>query len=189
LKILVCVSEYPPQGSGIADVAFRMVKEFQKRGHQCVVCSPTGPDIKLGSHMLIRRLAGLGLLFYWWRVKRRLAGKAPEWDAVWLHWPLFLGRCPFPGAVITFHGSYRGFRSMARDMRSSWHVRLYYAFMQSVEKRSLRSLRGGQYLYATVSPRSAVELIAQGVGSEGVAYVPVGVDTGRVRVSRRQGGS
>ena len=179
MRILVCASEYPPHGSGIADVASRMVREFEKRGHSCTVCSPSGPDIKLGSHMLIRRVAGIGLLFYWWRVKRHFAGRAPQWDAVWLHWPMFTGRSPFPAAVVTFHGTYLGFMNMAQGMRSSWLVRLYYAFMQSVEKRSLRSLRGGQYLYATVSPRSAVELIAQGVGSEGVAYVPVGVDTGR----------
>jgi glycosyltransferase involved in cell wall biosynthesis len=154
-----------------------MVKEFRKRGHQCIICSPTGPDIKLGSQTLIRRMAGLGLLYYWWRVKRHFADKAPEWDAVWLHWPMFLGRCPFQGAVITFHGTYRGFRGMAREMRSPWHVSLYYAFMEMAEKRYLRSLKGEGHVLSAVSPRSVAELSAQGVASGRVTYIPVGVDT------------
>lgn len=154
-----------------------MVKEFRKRGHECTVCSPTGPDIKLGSSFLIRRLAGLGLLHYWWCVQRRFSGGTPEWDAVWMHWPLFAGRCPFASGFITFHGTYRGFRDMAREMRSPRLVRLYYAFMQSMEERCLRSLKGGRYLFSAVSPRSAAELSAQGLGSDAVRYVPVGVDT------------
>jgi len=177
LRILVCVSEYPPHGSGIAEVACRMIKEFQKQGHQCIVCSPTGPDIKVGSHFLIRKLAGLGLLYFWWRVKWRFAGRAPEWDAVWLHWPLFVGPCPFPAAVITFHGTFRGFRKMAQDMHSPWHVRVYYAFMEMAEERSLRFLRTRHHLLSAVSPRAVGELGAQGVASERVTYVSVGVDT------------
>jgi 1,2-diacylglycerol 3-alpha-glucosyltransferase len=177
LKILVCASEYPPHASGIGNVAERMVSEFKKRGHVCTVCSPTGPDVRLGSHTLIQRLGGLGLLYFWWRVKRHFAGKAPQWDAVWLHWPMFLGHCPFPGAVVTFHGTYRGFRGMARDMRSPWHVRQYYAFMEMTEKRYLRSLKGEGYVFSAVSPRSVAELGAQGVASDRMTYVPVGVDT------------
>jgi len=154
-----------------------MVKEFQNRGHQCVVCSPSGPDIRLGSHTLIRRMAGLGLLHYWWNVKRRFSGKTPEWDAVWLHWPLFLSECPFKAALITFHGTYRGFHGMARNMASPWHVKQYYAFMEEMERRSLRSVRGGSHLFSTVSPQAVAELAAQGVDRARVTYVPVGVDT------------
>lgn len=177
MRILVCVSEYPPQGSGIAQVAFRMVKEFQDRGHQCIVCSPSGPDIRLGSHTLIRRMAGLGLLHYWWNVKRRFSGKTPEWDAVWLHWPLFLSECPFKAALITFHGTYRGFHGMARDMASPWPVKQYYAFMEEMERRSLRSLQGRPHLLSAVSPQAVAELTAQGVDRTSVTYVPVGVNT------------
>lgn len=177
MRILVCASEYPPNGSGIADVAYRMVKEFRKRGHQCLVCSPSGPEIRLGSRGLIRRMGGLGLLHFWWRVKRHFASRTPDWDAVWLHWPLFLGRCPFPAAVITFHGTYRGFRSMARDMRSPWPVRLYYALMEMAEGRSLRNLGREGYVFSAVSPRSVAELSAQAGDPDRVTYVPVGVDT------------
>ena len=183
MRILVCVWEYPPLGSGMADVACRMVKEFEKRGHQCLVCSPAGPDIRLGSRALIEKLAGLGILHYWWRVRRHFAGKTPEWDAVWLHWPMFQAQCPFPGAVITFHGTFRGFKNMARDMRTPRHIRLYYALMEMVERRSLRFLKSGGYLFSAVSPRAAAELGAQGVAPERVTYVPVGVDTEQFQTS------
>ena len=179
MRILVCAFEYPPEGSGLADVAWRMVREFEKRGHRCVVCSPSGPDIKLGSAVLIKKLGGLGILHFWWCVKRHFASRAPEWDAVWLHWPMFLGQCPFPAAVVTFHGTFRGFYEMARGMRSPWHIRWYYALMKATERRYLRSLDGERYALTAVSQRAAAELSSQGILRERVTYIPVGVDTER----------
>jgi 1,2-diacylglycerol 3-alpha-glucosyltransferase len=154
-----------------------MVKEFERRGHKCVVCSPGGPDVRLGSQTLVRRLGGLGLLYFWWCVQRYFGGKMSQWDAVWLHWPMFVRRCPFPSAVVTFHGTYRGFHGMARDMRSPWHVRQYYAFMEMAERRYLRSLNNSGHVFSAVSPRTAVELSCQGIASDRVSYIPVGVDT------------
>lgn len=183
MRILVCASEYPPRGSGIADVAWRMVREFEKRGHQCTVCSPSGPDVRLGSHRLIRRLGGIGVLYFWWCVQRHFKGGTPEWDAVWLHWPMFLGWCPFPGALVTFHGTYHGFYKMADQMRSPWHVRRYYAFMEMAERRYLRSLAGKRRVFSAVSRRTAVELSSQGIAADRVTYVPVGVDTERFRAT------
>lgn len=66
---------------------------------------------------------------------------------------------------------------MAQGMRSPWHVRLYYAFMERAERGSLRSLQNGGYVFSAVSPRSVAELSAQGVAVGKVTYVPVGVDT------------
>ena len=177
MRILVCAFEYPPEGSGLADVAWRMVKEFEKHGHQCLVCSPSGPDIKLGSALLIKKLGGLGILYFWWCVKRHFASRSPEWDAVWLHWPMFLGQCPFPAAVVTFHGTFRGFYEMARGMRSPWYIRWYYALMKATERRYLRSLDGERHALTAVSQRAAAELSSQGVLRERVTYIPVGVDT------------
>jgi len=177
LKIVVCTSEYPPYASGIGNVAYRMVKEFEKSGHTCTVCSPTGPDIKLGSYRLIRRSGGLGLLHFWWQVSRHFAGKSARWDSVWLHWPMFLGRIPFPNAVVTYHGTYRGFRDMAREMGSSLFVKAYYGFMELAERRYLRRLGGSGCEFTVVSPRTAAELRSQGVQRDSIFYIPVGVDT------------
>lgn len=177
MNILVCVSEYPPHGSGIADVASRMVREFEKQGHMCTVCSPTGPDIRLGSRWLIKRFGGLGLLYFWWHVGRRFAGKASGWDAVWLHWPMFPFSCPFPAALATFHGTYRGFHGMARETHSPLHVRDYYRIMESLERRSLRRLRPEAIRFSAVSAQAVQELADQGVPAERISCIPVGVDT------------
>ena len=48
MRVLICATEYYPNGSGIANVAFNVVRELESMGVECTVCSPTGPDIKLG---------------------------------------------------------------------------------------------------------------------------------------------
>ena len=177
MKILVCVSEYPPHASGIGNVAYRMVREFEKKGHTCTVCSPTGPDIALGSRGMIQRFGGLGILYFWWRVSKYFADKADEWDTVWLHWPLFIRKCPFPSAVVTYHGTYRGFRTMARSLKSSLFLKGYYAFMESMERRCLRAINSDAFLFCVVSPHIASELASQGITGSSISYVAVGVDT------------
>ena len=181
LKILVCVSEYPPYASGIGNVAYRMVKEFEKKGHTCTVCSPTGPDIALGSRNMIQRFGGVGLLYFWWRVSKYFAGKAEEWDTIWLHGPLFPRRCPFPAAVITFHTTYRGYKDMTRELRSNKFLRGYYACMQLIEKHCLRYVNSRGYLFTSVSTLVASELQAQGMHNSTVSYISVGVDVDRFR--------
>jgi glycosyltransferase involved in cell wall biosynthesis len=158
-----------------------MVREFEKRGHTCTVCSPTGPDIALGSDKMIKRLGGLGLLYFWWRVSRYFQGKAGEWDAVWLHWPMFMAGSPFRRAVITFHGTYRGFKEMATEMRSSLFLKCYYALMNLAERRYLRALNDSNYLLVAVSPRTATELHSHGISADRVTYISVGVDTEQFR--------
>jgi len=177
LKILVCASEYPPFASGIGSVAYRMVREFEKKGHQCTICSPTGPDIRLGSYKMIRKPGGLGILYFWWCVDRYFTGKASQWDAVWLHWPMFLRRCPFPKAVVTFHGTYRGYRDMANDMHSSLFSRKYYTIMELAERCYLSHL--SSCVFTAVSSRTAEELHSQGVSAKDISYIPVGADTER----------
>jgi glycosyltransferase involved in cell wall biosynthesis len=58
-------------------------------------------------------------------------------------------------------------------------VRRYYAFMEMAERRYLRFLEGKSRVFSAVSPRTGVELSSQGIAADRVAYVPVGVDTGR----------
>ncbi|MGI6079023.1 MAG: hypothetical protein ACOYCB_12880, partial [Fastidiosipilaceae bacterium] len=54
-KLLVCATEYHPYGSGIANVVYNVVEHLKEQGVECTVCSPTGPDIKLGSLKLIEK--------------------------------------------------------------------------------------------------------------------------------------
>ncbi len=176
MRILVCVSEYPPHASGTGNVAYRMVKQFEAKGHTCTICSPTGPDIRLGSHKMVQRFGGLGLLYFWHRVSRYFRGSTSQWDTVWLHWPLFLTACPFPQAAITFHGTYRGFRRMAQELRSPPHIKAYYAAMDRIEKHCLGCINSGGHRFTAVSPHIASELGSQGI-TQTITYVPVGVDT------------
>ncbi len=104
MKILVCVSEYYPFGTGIANVAYNIVEDLKRMGHQCVVCSPTGPDIKLGSAPLIDRWAIGGLLQYWDLVATCLNGD--DYDVVWLHNPMFIRANPFRRSIATVHSTY-----------------------------------------------------------------------------------
>ena len=63
MKILICTSEYYPQGSGIANVAYNVVEKLKKKGITCEVCSPVGPDIKLGSEIKYGRLSLLTIVW------------------------------------------------------------------------------------------------------------------------------
>ena len=87
MKVLVCTSEYYPYGSGIANVAYNVVEQLKKMGIDCTVCSPTGPDIKLGSSKLIEKLGIVGLLYYWYKVANHF--KNNDYDVAWLHNPFF----------------------------------------------------------------------------------------------------
>jgi len=55
MKLLVCTTEYFPHGAGIANVVYNVVEHLKEQGVECTVCSPTGPDIILGSQRLIKR--------------------------------------------------------------------------------------------------------------------------------------
>lgn len=55
MKLLVCATEYHPYGTGIANVVYNVVERLKELGVECTVCSPTGPDIKLGSLKLIEK--------------------------------------------------------------------------------------------------------------------------------------
>lgn len=82
MKLLVCTTEYFPHGAGIANVVYNVVKQLKGTGVECTVCSPTGPDIKLGSPALIQKTGIGGLLYYWYQVSRYF--KDNNYDAVWL---------------------------------------------------------------------------------------------------------
>lgn len=181
MKILVCVTEYPPgRSSGIGNMTSGMVKEFRRRGHTCTICSPVGPDIKLGSEKLILKTGGIGLLYFWSRVSSYFKSRPTEYDAVWLHWPLFITRNPFPNSVATFHGTYKGFR----DMASTHFLKTFYSFMGRSERYCLRNLKEGKVI--AISTRIVRELELQGLSSQ---YIPVGIDIDRFHYRRRAPGS
>lgn len=170
MNLLVCATEYYPHGFGIANVAHRVVERLEARGVRCTICSPTGPDIRIGSRRLIRDLAVGGLLHYWRGVAR--LPDADDYDAVWMHNPLFLGATPFPHGVATIHSTY------INKYRQGMAPQRYYRAVSAIERRALvrTALRNR---VTAVSETVATDLGALGVASSRIALIPNGVDTTR----------
>lgn len=168
MNLLVCATEYYPHGFGIANVAHRVVEHLKAKGVQCTVCSPTGPDITTGSRRLIRELAVGGLLHYWTGVSR-LPG-ADEYDAVWMHNPLFPGASPFPHGVATIHSTY------LNKFSQGMAPQRYYRLASAIERRSLvRTARLNRF--TAVSETVDADLQTIGLEPSRIALIPNGVDT------------
>jgi 1,2-diacylglycerol 3-alpha-glucosyltransferase len=170
VNLLVCATEYYPHGFGIANVAHRVVEQLEARGVRCTVCSPTGPDIAIGSGRLIRDLAVGGLLHYWTGVSR-LPG-AEDYDAIWMHNPLFPGASPFPHGVATIHSTY--LNKLCQGMAPQ----RYYRLASAIERRSLARTARRTRLTA-VSETVDADLRTMGLDASRIALIPNGVDTAR----------
>lgn len=168
MNLLVCATEYYPHGFGIANVAHRVVEHLEAKGVECTICSPTGPDIVVGSRRLIRELAVGGLLHYW----RGVSGlpDTEQYDAVWMHNPLFAGASPFPHGVATIHSTYHNKYCMGMAPRR------YYRLAASIERRSLAKT-ARRNLFTAVSETVEGDLEAIGLDSSRITLIPNGVDT------------
>ena len=111
MRVLICATEYYPDGSGIANVAYNVVRELEGMGVECTVCSPTGPDIKLGDPTLIKKYGILGMLHYWHQVSRHF--KNDDYDVAWLQNPFIVSKNPFSHCLVTMHATYHGARTYA----------------------------------------------------------------------------
>ena len=109
MRALICATEYYPDGSGIANVAYNVVRELEGMGVECTVCSPTGPDIKLGDPTLIKKYGILGMLHYWHQVSRHF--KNDDYDVAWLQNPFIVSKNPFSHCLVTMHATYHGART------------------------------------------------------------------------------
>lgn len=168
MNLLVCATEYYPHGFGIANVAHRVVEHLKAKGVSCTICSPTGPDIAIGSRRLIRELAVGGLLHYWTMVSR--LPDAGDYDAVWMHNPLFPGASPFPHGVATIHSTYHN--KFCQGMAPQ----RYYRLASAIERRSLaRTVRRNRF--TAVSETVETDLLTIGLDPSRIAMIPNGVDT------------
>jgi 1,2-diacylglycerol 3-alpha-glucosyltransferase len=170
MKILICATEYYPYGSGIANVAYNVVEQLKKTGVDCVVCSPTGPDIKLGTQ---RPFGILGLLFYWYKVATHFKKfNTHEFDAVWLHNPLFLKESPFNNCLVTMNSTFRG-QAISKNL--PFHLHIYKKFSSVFEKYSLTSFKSN-IRFTGVGNNVCKELEEIGLKKERIKYIPNGVD-------------
>ncbi len=171
MRLLICASEYYPHGAGIANVAYNIVKHLVERGHDCTVCSPRGPDIRLGDPRLIEKSGILGLLDFW----RDVAGyiRHADYDALWSHQSLFPTGARIRSAVLTYHSTWHGeYVHGVGSVRLNW----YKQIASRIERRCYRA-RAADAVFTGVSLEVCRELEQIGVPRRCIQYVPNGVDT------------
>lgn len=168
------MSEYPPDASGIGNVARFIAEEFIKKGHECTICSPSGPDIFLGDKKYENRFGGLGTIHFWYQVSKYFENNYAEFDAIWLHQPLFvLKKCPFPKGVITVHTTYSG-----KNLKNNSIIKkLYQISMRFFERHSFCKITH-QFIYTYISDKVLDELINIGIQNR-CTFISNGVDIGK----------
>lgn len=174
MRILVCATEYYPDGSGIANVAYNVVRELEGIGVECKVCSPTGPDIKLGNSAHIKKYGIMGMLQYWHQVSRYF--KTNDYDIAWLHNPLFLGQNPFNKYLVTMHVTLNGVSS--RKVSNSLFLRQYKHISAKIESYCLNRFAPSTK-YSCVSQTVCNELESMGLPEKRITCIPNGVDIAR----------
>ena len=176
MKILVCASEYYPYGSGIANVAYNVVEQLKNMGVDCTVCSPTGPDIKLGSSKLIEKFGILGLLYYWHQVS--IYFKDDEYDVVWFHNPLFIKNDPFKNKLVTMNATSYG---QVIHKIYPLYLHIYKKISSKIERYCLNNM--GEAKFVGVGTNICEELEEIGIDRQRITYIPNGVNIERFRPS------
>ncbi len=166
LKILVCATEYYPQGSGIAIVAHN-VAALLSRNNEVHVCSPIGPDVTIpaGGH------GRFGLTSFWKEVRGWLS-ENNTYDAVWLHNPLVPG-IGAGNAVVTLHSTAAGRASVSRFP----YPYAYYRWFAWHEHRCYRGLSSEGARFTTENTGIVEEL--KGIGVREPSFILNGTDTDR----------
>ncbi len=174
MRVLVCATEYYPYGSGIANVAYNVVRELEEMGVECTVCSPSGPDIKLGDPTHIRKYGILGMLEYWNQVSRYF--RSNDYDVVWLHNPLFLGKNPFNKYLVTMHITLSGVSN--RKLSDSLFLQCYKHLSSMIESYCLNRFDPSTK-YSCVSQTVCNELKTMGIPKNRITHISNGVDIAR----------
>jgi 1,2-diacylglycerol 3-alpha-glucosyltransferase len=176
MKILICTPEYPPKASGIGIVVKSVADEFKEQGHECIICSPTGPDLQLGNQTYIEKFGGLGLVYFWECVRKFFNKNGNNFDSIWLNHPLFIMKNPFSKSLITMHTTYIGFSSGSGLSGHSGWIRTYYYIMNAIEKYSLTACIKQDAKFTSISKIVAKELQSYGIRSN-IAVIPNGTNT------------
>jgi glycosyltransferase involved in cell wall biosynthesis len=177
MRILVCATEYYPRKGGVAKVAHRVVENLEKKGVECVICSPTGPDIKLGNDFLIRKTGRFAIFHYWSQVNKYLKKHASEYDLIWLHNPLFLGNFGQKNVLVTMHTTLRGYMRAMRKTGLTLFQKMYYNLMLGVESFAYKKLARQGLMFSADSKEVVRELTELGIKKENIVYVSNGVET------------
>lgn len=171
MRLLICATEYYPYGSGIANVAYNVVEHLKEQGVECIVCSPTGPDIKLGNPKLIEKTGILGMLHYWRQVSQHL--KRNNYDALWLHNPFITSGGKLKNCLVTMHSTYYG--ESLHQVGTTLLLRTYRRSVSRLERHCLVRMNEDA-LFTGVGKPVCEELKTIGIERERITYIPNGVD-------------
>jgi len=177
MRLLVCTTEYFPHGAGMANVVYNVVQQLKEKGVECTVCSPKGPDVRLGSWPLIERAGVVGLLNYWYQVSRHF--KNNDYDAAWLQNPFIVTKNPFKRCLVTMHSTYSGSSELGVG---SLPFHLYESVVARIERSCLTRMPSTT-LFTGVGRPVREELERIGVARDRISYIPNGVDIGRFHPS------
>jgi len=106
MKILICAHEYYPKGSGIANLVYHLKNCFLKKGNSVKICSPIGPDYKIGSQILIEKFGGIGIIYFWYKVSKLLEKIADDYDIIYLHNPFLFKKINKKNIICVTHTLY-----------------------------------------------------------------------------------
>jgi 1,2-diacylglycerol 3-alpha-glucosyltransferase len=173
VRLLVCTTEYFPHGAGMANVVYNIVQQLKLRDIECTVCSPKGPDIRLGSWPLIEKAGVVGLINYWYRVSRHFRDN--DYDVVWLQNPFIITDNPFRRCLVTMHSTYSGSSSLGVG---DLPFHLYESVVARIERSCLIHMPPTTFFTGVGQPVSE-ELARMGVARDRIFYIPNGVDIRR----------
>lgn len=165
-KILVCVQEYPPYGSGIGNVAYNVVEQLKNKNYECDVIHPENINFK---NKYIKKFAGIGLILFWEKVRKHILKNHKKYDIIWVHNPLFLKKIKLNKIYSTVHTTYTSRLNYLKQY--NLFVKTYYYIMKLLEERCYNE---NKFKTNVISKSTTKELKKLGVNP---IYIPNGVDT------------
>ena len=165
MDILLVTPEYPPYGSGIANVVCTLRDHMLKKNVNVNVLTRGGGDINTTSSFDI--LPGIaGLVPFWQKVANHVAKRGNNYDVVWLHSPLLISASKLRYAkklMVSFHSTYYGFYQAYKTHAIS-HLLPYYYFATKLEHHLLNQLsHNDEVIITATSPSVAEELQQNGL--------------------------
>ncbi|MBZ2166313.1 glycosyltransferase family 4 protein [Methanobacterium sp. VT] len=143
---------------------------MKKKGIECDVCSPTGPDIKIGN---IGKYGRISLLYFWFKVSKYFKNKKNDYDIVWLHNPLFITENPFKKCLVTIHSTSQG---KIEKRIYPLHLHFYYLFSSIIDSYCIKKINN-EILFTVIDPSVKSELVKININGDKIKYIPNGVNT------------
>jgi 1,2-diacylglycerol 3-alpha-glucosyltransferase len=184
-RILICSFEYPPKGSGIANVAYNLRNEFVKAGFDVDVCSPTSPkdgtgsNIQTGSWGLIEKFGSIGSTYYWWLATKYIKKNIDNYDAILLENPLLINKIYSPKIFVTKHTTYNKYGKLVQK-HAGFVLRQYYSLMRWWERKLYKKL-DKRIKFTSASDDVTEEMVSLGIPEKNFIYIPNGADTDRFK--------